>query len=211
MSKELTDAIIEMREDEALAIVKKELDSGAEPVAVLEDAKAAMTELGRRFECEEAFIPELIMGGEIMKSISEELKPHLKGAGSDKTRAVVVMGTVQGDIHDIGKDIVVMMLDINGYEVHDLGVDIAPERFIAAIRERGATIVGLSGLLTLSFDSMKRTVEAIAAAGLRDKVKIMVGGSPADEQVQGYTGADGWGRDVTRALRLAEEWSGGEA
>jgi 5-methyltetrahydrofolate--homocysteine methyltransferase len=211
MSKDLTDAIIGMREDEALALVKEELDAGAEPIAVLEDAKAAMIELGRRFECEESFIPELIMGGEIMKAISEELKPHLKGAGTGEPRATVIMGTVQGDIHDIGKDIVVMMLDINGYEVHDLGVDIPPEQFIAAIREHGATIVGLSGLLTLSFDSMKRTVEAIAAAGLRDQVKIMVGGSPADQQVQDYTGADGWGRDVTQALHLAEEWTGGEA
>jgi methanogenic corrinoid protein MtbC1 len=211
MSQELTDAIVGMREEEALGLVQSMLDAGTDPKAVLDEAKDAMTELGRRFECEEAFIPELIMGGEIMKAVSEELKPHLKGEGSAQPRAVVIMGTVQGDIHDIGKDIVVMMLDINGYEVHDLGVDIPPEQFIAAIRERGATIVGLSGLLTLSFDSMKRTVEAIAAAGLRDQVKIMVGGSPADQQVQDYTGADGWGRDVTQALRMCTEWIGGEA
>lgn len=211
MTKELTDAIVGMDEDAALAIVKKELDSGADPIAVLEDAKAAMTELGRRFECEEVFIPELIMGGEIMRGISEELKPHLTGAGNEEARAVVIIGTVQGDIHDIGKDIVVMMLDINGYEVHDLGVDIPPGQFIDAIRERSATIVGLSGLLTLSFDSMKRTVEAITEAGLRDQVKIMVGGAPADEQVQAYTASDGWGNDVAQALRLCAEWTGGEA
>ena len=212
MSKELTDAIVGMREDEALALVKKELDAGADPVAVLEDAKDAMSELGRRFECEEAFIPELIMGGEIMRGISEELKPHLKGAGDDAgTRGVVVIGTVQGDIHDIGKDIVVMLLGINGYEVHDLGVDVSGERFIAAIREHDAKIVGLSGLLTLAFDSMKTIVDEIDAAGLRDQVKIMVGGAPADEQVQSYTGADGWGNDVGQALRLADEWTGGAA
>ncbi len=118
---------------------------------------------------------------------------------------------MQGDIHDIGKDIVVMMLDINGYDVHDLGVDVSSEQFVAAIREHDAAIVGLSGLLTLAFDSMKTIVEDIAAAGLRDQVKIMVGGAPADAQVQAFTGADGWGNDVGQALRLADEWTGGAA
>jgi len=211
MSQELTDAIVEMREDEAMALVKSMLDGGADPTTVLEQAKDAMTELGRRFECEEAFIPELIMGGEIMKNIAEELKPHLKGAGVAKKRGTVVIGTVHGDIHDIGKDIVVMMLDINGYEVLDLGVDVPAEQFIAAIRKNRPRVVGLSGLLTLAFDSMKSTVEAIATAGLRDQVKIMVGGAPADKQVQDYTGADGWGNDVGQALKLCAEWTGGEA
>ncbi|HEY5387167.1 MAG TPA: cobalamin-dependent protein [Thermoleophilia bacterium] len=211
MSQELTDAIVEMREDEAMALVKSMLDGGADPTTVLEQAKDAMTELGRRFECEEAFIPELIMGGEIMKNIAEELKPHLKGAGIVEKRGTVVIGTVHGDIHDIGKDIVVMMLDINGYEVLDLGVDVPAEQFIAAIRKNRPRVVGLSGLLTLAFDSMKSTVEAIATAGLRDQVKIMVGGAPADKQVQDYTGADGWGNDVGQALKLCAEWTGGEA
>jgi len=211
MSQELTDAIVGIREDEAMALVKSMLEGGTDPTEVLAQARDAMTELGRRFECEEAFIPELIMGGEIMKSIAAELKPHLKGDESSAKLGTVVIGTVQGDIHDIGKDIVVMMLDINGFEVHDLGVDVPPDAFIAAIREHGAQVVGLSGLLTLAFDSMKATVEAIAAAGLRDQVKIMVGGAPADAQVQDFTGADGWGNDVTQALRMCTEWTGGEA
>ena len=211
MSHELTDAIVGMREDEALGLVKSMLDAGTDPQAVLDAAKNAMTELGRRFECEEAFIPELIMGGEIMKNISDELKPHLKGAGDGAKLGTVVIGTVQGDIHDIGKDIVVMMLDINGYEVHDLGVDVPADQFIAAIREHGPQVVGLSGLLTLAFDSMKATVDAISAAGLRDQVRIMVGGAPADAQVQDYTGADGWGNDVAQALKMCAGWTGGEA
>ncbi len=211
MSQELTDAIVGIREDEAMALVKSMLDSGADPTEVLQQAKDAMTELGRRFECEEAFIPELIMGGEIMKNIAAELKPHLTGGDVTATRGPVVIGTVHGDIHDIGKDIVVMMLDINGYEVHDLGVDVPADKFIAEIRDCGAKVVGLSGLLTLAFDSMKATVDAIAAAGLRDQVKIMVGGAPADAQVQDYTGADGCGNDVGQALRLCAEWTGGEA
>jgi 5-methyltetrahydrofolate--homocysteine methyltransferase len=211
MSEALTDAIVGMREDEAMGLVTSMLEGGTEPTEVLEQAKAAMTVLGERFECEEAFIPELIMGGEIMKNIAAELAPHLKGTGGDATRGTVVIGTVQGDIHDIGKDIVVMMLGINGYEVHDLGVDVPIESFVSAIKEHEAGIVGLSGLLTLAFDSMKATVDGLETAGLREKVKIMVGGAPADAQVQDYTGADGWGNDVGQALKLCAEWTGGAA
>ena len=211
MSTELTDAILAMDEDGALKIVKDRLDAGEAPEAVLDDARSAMTTLGDQFACEEVFIPELIMGGEIMKGIAAEVAPRLTGAAAGKTRGTVVIGTVHGDIHDIGKDIVVLMLDVNGYDVHDLGVDVPVEQFVAAIGDFKPAVVGRSGLLTLAFDSMKATVDGIAAAGLRDQVKIMVGGAPADEQVQSYTGADGWGNDVGQALKLAEQWTGGEA
>ena len=211
MSSELIDAIVGMREDEALAIVGRELDGGVEPTVVLDEAKEAMTVLGERFECGDAFIPELIMGGEIMKGVSALVKPRLRGAGEAAKRGVVVIGTVQGDIHDIGKDVVVLMLDVNGYEVHDLGVDVPAQAFVDAIGEFKPQVVGLSGLLTLAFDSMKATVDAIAAAGLRERVKVMVGGAPADRQVQDYTGADGWGSDVAAALNLTAQWTGGEA
>jgi methanogenic corrinoid protein MtbC1 len=211
MPKELTDAIVGMREDEALAIVKRELDAGTDPAAVLADAKEAMSVLGARFECGDAFIPELIMGGEIMKGIAAEVAPRLTGAAAGKTRGTVVIGTVHGDIHDIGKDIVVLMLDVNGYDVHDLGVYVPVEQFVAAIGDFKPAVVGLSGLLTLAFDSMKATVDGIAAAGLRDRVKIMVGGAPADQQVQDYTGADGWGSDVAAALNLTAKWTEGQA
>jgi trimethylamine corrinoid protein len=207
MSTELTDAIVGMREDEALAIVKGMLDAGADPAAVLEEAKDAMGVLGQRFECGDAFIPELIMGGEIMKGISAEVKPRLKAQPDAGVRSTDVLGTVQGDIHDIGKDVVVLMLDVAGYEVHDLGVDVPPARFVEAIRELEPQVVGLSGLLTLAFDSMKATVDAITAAGLRDRVKIMVGGAPVDRQVQDFTGADGWGADVAAAMTLTAEWT----
>jgi methanogenic corrinoid protein MtbC1 len=208
MSKELTDAIVGMDEDEALRLVQTMLDGGADPSDVLEEAKAAMTVLGDKFACEEVFIPELIMGGEIMKGIAAELKPRIKGEATGATRGTVVLGTVAGDIHDIGKDVVVLMLDVNGYDVHDLGIDVPIEKFVVAIDELQPQIVGLSGLLTLAFDSMKATIDGIAAAGKRDQVKIMIGGSPVDEQVCTYTGADGWGRDASAALRLAAEWTG---
>ena len=207
MSTPLTDAILAMDEATALRLVKDRLDAGEAPEAVLEDAKGAMTVLGERFACEEVFIPELIMGGEIMKGIAAELKPRITGEATAEKRGTVVIGTVHGDIHDIGKDVVVMMLEVSGYEVHDLGIDVPVESFVTAIRERGAQIVGLSGLLTLAFDSMRGTIDGIAAAGLRDQVKIMIGGSPVDEQVCTYTGADGWGRDASAALAMAADWT----
>jgi len=211
MSAELIDAILAMDEDGARKIVKARLDAGDTPEAVLDGAKSSMTILGDRFACEEVFIPELIMGGEIMKGIAAELKPRITTGETKEKRGTVVIGTVHGDIHDIGKDVVVMMLEVSGYDVHDLGIDVAVESFVAAIREHSPEVVGLSGLLTLAFDSMKDTVEGIAAAGLRDQVKIMIGGSPVDEQVRTYTGADGWGRDAAAALSFAAEWTGGAA
>ena len=211
MTTPLTEAILAMDEEGALAIVKDRLDAGEAPEAVLEDAKGAMTVLGERFACEEVFIPELIMGGEIMKGIAAELKPRITADTAAEKRGTVVIGTVHGDIHDIGKDVVCMMLEVSGYEVHDLGIDVPVADFVAAVGEKNPEVVGLSGLLTLAFDAMKDTVEGIAAAGLRDQVKIMIGGSPVDEQVCVYAAADGWGRDAAAALRLAAEWTGGAA
>ena len=209
MSATLTDAILAMDEPEALAIVQDRLDEGSPPQEILDDARAAMTVLGEKFSCEEVFVPELIMGGEIMKGIAALVRPHITVEAETEKRGTVVVGTVHGDIHDIGKDVVVMMLEVSGYEVHDLGIDVPVESFVTAIREKSPQVVGLSGLLTLAFDSMKDTVDGIAAAGLRDQVKIMIGGSPVDEQVCTYTAADGWGRDAAAALRLAASWTGG--
>ena len=138
MSTPLTDAILAMDEDGALKIVKDRLDAGEAPEAVLDDAKAAMTVLGERFACEEVFIPELIMGGEIMKGIAAELKPRITADATAEKRGTVVIGTVHGDIHDIGKDVVCMMLEVSGYEVHDLGIDVPVEDFVAAIKEQAA-------------------------------------------------------------------------
>jgi methanogenic corrinoid protein MtbC1 len=211
MSTPLTDAILAMDEMTALQLVKDRLDAGEAPEAVLDDAKAAMTTLGEKFACEEVFIPELIMGGEIMKGIAAELKPRITGDAAAEKRGTVVIGTVHGDIHDIGKDVVVMMLEVSGYEVHDLGIDVPVDSFLAAIREHQPEVVGLSGLLTLAFDAMRGTVEGIESAGLRDQVKIMIGGSPVDEQVCVYTGADGWGRDAAAALKMAADWTAAAA
>ena len=211
MSEALVDAILAMRMDEAVTLAKRMLDGGTDPLAIIAHGSEAMEVIGRRFAEGEAFLPELIMGGEIMKAVTSEVMPGGAGSADADSRGTVVIGTVHGDIHDIGKDIVALMLGIEGYAVHDLGIDVPVERFVAAINEHDADIVALSGLLTLAFDAMRSTVDGIAAAGLRDKVKIMVGGAPVDESVRAYTGADGWGNDVSRAVSLAAEWTGGGA
>ena len=165
-----------------------------------------MSQVGGRFECQDYFVSDLIMSGEIFKQVGAILEPHLK-LGGTAILGKVVVGTVKGDIHDIGKDIVVNMLKSAGFEVIDLGVDVPAARFVDALKESGATVLGLSGLLTLAFDSMKETIKAIAAAGMRDKVRIMVGGGPVDGNVCKAVGADDWGANAQQAVRLAKQWT----
>jgi len=205
--EELVKAIVEMREQDALQLTQELLDGGSSPLDILDDCRAAMEVVGRRFETGEAFIPELILAGEMLKQISELIKPHLEAevVGNEKL-GTVVLGTVEGDIHDIAKDIVGFMLDINGFEVIDLGVDVPPAKFVEAVKESGAKIVALSGFLTLAYDPMKATVEALKEAGF-DDVKVMIGGGQIDDHICEYTGADAWGRDAMAAVNLARQWS----
>ena len=209
MSEKLVNAIADMNEDEALALTKEMLDAGTAPVQILEDCRVAMEVVGKRFEQGQYFIPELILAGEMLKTISAEVKPHLQGSAAVKKGARVVVGTVKGDIHDIGKDIVVFMLDVNGFEVTDLGVDVAPEVFVETVKKLQPQVVALSGFLTLSYTSMKETVAALQAAGQRDAVKIMVGGGTVDDQVCTYAGADAFGSDAMAAVTLAKGWTAG--
>lgn len=207
MSEQLINAIAEMDEEGALALTKELLDAGVAPTDILADCRTAMELVGKRFEHGEYFIPELILAGEMLKSISGLVKPHMTSAHDNGQKgARVVIGTVKGDIHDIGKDIVVFMLDVNGFEVHDLGIDVPTQTFVDKIAEVKPQVVALSGFLTLAFDSMKETVAAIKAAGLRDGVKIMVGGGTVDEQVCKYAGADAFGLDAMAAVSLAKSW-----
>ena len=209
MSEKLVNAIAEMDEDQALALTKELLDAGTPPTEILADCRAAMELVGKRFECGEYFIPELILAGEMLKNISTEVKPHMIGAQeAAKNGPRILVGTVKGDIHDIGKDIVVFMLDVNGFEVYDLGIDVPVETFVVKIAEVKPAVVALSGFLTLSYESMKETVGAITAAGLRDGVKIMVGGGTVDQQVCQYAGADAFGLDAMAAVSLAKQWTG---
>jgi trimethylamine corrinoid protein len=209
MSNELKDAVIELREDDALRIAKETLEGGADPLSVVAACREAMEVIGQRFADGQAFIPELIMAGEIMQGVTAELKPYLKAEAAGEKLGTDVMCTVQGDIHDNGKDIVVTMLDIAGFNVIDLGVDVPVAKVVDTVREHKAQVLGLSGLLTVAFDSMKATVAAVDAAGLHGDVKIMLGGAPVTDAVVKYAGADGWGKDAVAAVDLAKSWVGG--
>lgn len=206
MTQKLMEAITEMREEDALKLTNELLDGGTSPIEILGACKDAMEVIGNRFEKGECFIPELMLAGEMMSAISGILKPRMTGEAASKKLGKFVLGTVQGDIHDIAKDIVGFMLDLNGFEVTDLGVDVPPAKFVETVKATGAKIVGLSGFLTLAFDPMKDTVAALKAAGLND-VKIMIGGGQIDENIRQYTGADAYGKDAMAAVALAKEWA----
>lgn len=208
MSEELVKAIADMEEEQALALTRGLLEGDADPVTILDDCRQAMEIVGKRFELNEYFIPELILAGEMLKSVSAEVKPYLKQSVGSQKHGKVLLGTVQGDIHDIGKDIVNFMLDVNNFEVKDLGVDVPAQAFVDEIKSFQPDVVALSGFLTLSYSSMKETVDAIEAAGLRDKVKIMIGGGAVDEQICTYAAADAFGKDAMAAVALAKGWTG---
>jgi methanogenic corrinoid protein MtbC1 len=208
MAKDLVRALSDLKEQEVVKIVEERLKAKEDPLRILEDARKGMEIVGKRFASSEYFIPDLVYSGEILKAVTELVKPKLTKGTEAKKLGKIVFGTVAGDIHDIGKDIVVFMLDVNGFEVHDLGVDVPMQKFVEKIKETGAPIVGLSGFLTLAFDSMKQTVDAIKAAGLRDKVKVMIGGGQVTEEVTKYTGADAYGKDAVAGVALAKRWAG---
>ena len=202
MANELTMAMADLDEGKVQELVKAGLAGGVDPSALLDDCREGMTLIGKRFETGEFFLSDLIMAGEIFKSAAADLTAH--GGSSGPSKGKVVMGTVKGDIHDIGKDIVVTMLKGANFEVTDLGVDVPPAKFVEAVKATGAPVVGLSGLLTISFDPMKETVAALKAAGL--PVKVMIGGGPITESVREYVGADALGADAQVAVALADGW-----
>jgi 5-methyltetrahydrofolate--homocysteine methyltransferase len=206
--KDLVDLIVDLDEKGATELVRKKVEAGEDPLKILEQVRKAMAKVGKKFEDKEFFLPDLIMSGEILRQITEILAPKLKGAGKAKRLGKIVLGTVAGDIHDIGKDIVKFMLDANGFEVTDLGVDVPKEKFVENIKEANPEIVALSGFLTLAYDSMKETIGEIKKAGLRDKVKIMIGGGQIDETIRKYVDADAYGKDAVEAVAIAKKWVG---
>ncbi len=202
---EISKALADLDEDATLKLIKESLKSKVAPEEILKACQEGMNEVGSRFEKGEYFVSDLMMSGEIFKNVGEVLEPLLK-AGSSESSGKVVLGTVKGDIHDIGKDIVASMLKAGGFEVLDLGVDVPPAHFVEALKESKAKVLGLSGLLTLAFDSMRETIDAVTAAGLRNSVKVMVGGGPVDGNVCRAVGADDWGANAQQAVRLAKQW-----
>jgi len=182
------------------------LDKGTSALEVLDYCREAMALVGKRYEAGEYFVPELILAGEMLRQIAEVVKPKLTQTAEAKKRGTIVIGTVQGDIHDIGKNIVTFMLDVNGFDVKDLGVDVPVQKFVDAVKEFQPQVVGLSGFLTLAYDPMKNTVQALKDAGLRDQVKVMIGGGQMDEKIRQYAGADAYGKDAMAAVALAKSW-----
>jgi 5-methyltetrahydrofolate--homocysteine methyltransferase len=210
MNEQLINTIADLDEEAAMKLVHSMLDAGEDPQNILNATSEAMRVVGNRFDQQEYFLPELIIAGDLMKQIAELVKPKLANKGTrSNPLGTIVLGTVAGDIHDIGKDVVGFMLDANNFEVHDLGVDVPAGKFIEKIREVKPDIVGLSGFLTLAFEQMKATVDAIKEAGLRDQVKIMIGGAIMDSEAAQYVGADAYGANATAAVKLAKSWTGG--
>jgi methanogenic corrinoid protein MtbC1 len=208
MSGDLPQLLADLKDKEVLELVKQRLDSGEDPLKILEDSRKGMEVVGKRFASSEYFLPELVFSGELLKQVTEMVKPLLKGDAKQKTIGKVVIGTVSGDIHDIGLNIVDFMLDVNGFEVTNLGVDVPKEKFIQAMQDTKAPILGLSGFLTPAFDAMKETVAAVEAASMRNKIKIMIGGGQMNDEIRKYVKADAYGKNAMEAVALAKQWIG---
>jgi methanogenic corrinoid protein MtbC1 len=207
MSGDLINLLADLKDKEVLGLVKQRLNAGEDPLEMLEDSRKGMEIVGKRFAADEYFLPELVFSGELLKQVTELVKPHLKQAVETKKLGKVIIGTVAGDIHDIGLNIVDFMLDVNGFEVTNLGVDVPKEKFVEAMQETGVPILGLSGFLTPAFDSMKETVAAVETAGMRDKIKIMIGGGQMNDDIRKYVKADAYGKNAMEAVALAKEWT----
>ena len=207
MSESIAALIAEVEEERTLEEVRKALGEGVDPLSLVEALREGMSVVGDKYENKEYFLPDLILSAEIFKEAIALIEPRLQ-SDSIATKGTVVIGTAQGDIHDIGKNIVATMLRCSGYEVHDLGVDVSPQAFVDKASQTGAGLVAISGLLTLAFDAMKDTVDALAEAGLRGKLKIIIGGGPVNEKVLEYCGADAYGKDPTEAIKLADQHLG---
>ena len=203
MSKEVYDAIIDGDTKRAIAATDKALAENANPLDLVQKFMIpAMAEVGKRFECEEYFVPEMLISARAMKGCLEILRPRLAAQGS-KPVGRVVIGTVKGDLHDIGKNLVASMLEGGGFEVIDLGTDVAPEKFVEVVKEKNPNLICLSALLTVTMPSMKSTIDALKQAGVRQQVKVLIGGAPITQNFANQIGADGYGENAASAVNIA--------
>jgi 5-methyltetrahydrofolate--homocysteine methyltransferase len=211
MEDQLRAAFLGMKRQEAMDLVKTEIDRGADPLAILRVCRKAMEEVGKRFESGQFFLSELIYSGEVFKGINTLLEPALKSnRAADKTEGVVVFGTPQGDIHDLGKNIVITMMKAHGFTVHDLGVDVPPQKFIAELKRTGAPILAMSALITPTFKSMKEITSMLEQEGMREKTFVIIGGAVTSEFVQKEVAADAQTLDPTEAIRLCRSFMSGK-
>jgi len=199
---ELAQSMLELEEEKVLSLVKEYVEKGTSPLEIVKSLQDGMTEIGNRFEKGEYFLSELVMAGEIMQEAMEILEPHLaKEQGEEK--GTIVIGTVKGDIHDLGKNIVVMLLKGSGYNVIDLGVDVPAEKFAETIKETKAPLVGMSVLLTSCQESMKEAIEAVRKTGI--PTKVIIGGNYVNEKVKDYVGADYFAFSAADGVKVARE------
>ncbi|HUI09474.1 MAG TPA: corrinoid protein [Bacteroidota bacterium] len=205
MIQTLYDAILNGNAKAAKEITQTSLAAGANPQSLVDDTMIpAMNEVGRRYEANEYFVPELLIAARAMKASLELIRPLLTARGAEPVGRVVI-GTVQGDLHDIGKNLVAAMLEGAGFEVIDLGVDVSPEKFITAAKERKARLVALSALLTTTMHSMRAVMEKLREEGMRDSVKVMIGGAPVTQKYADEIGADGYSSNANAAVALARK------
>ncbi len=203
--KKLYTAILDGDATAAHEITENALAAGADPVQLVNDHMIpAMGEVGRRFECNEFFVPELLIAARAMKSALALVRPLLASSGA-KPAGRVVVGTVKGDLHDIGKNLVAAMLEGNGFEVIDLGVNVSPEQFIVGVKEKGANLIAMSALLTTTMPAMRTTIDALKVAGVRDQVKVLIGGAPITQKYADEIGADGYSDNAVGAVTVAKK------
>ncbi|RDE12951.1 MAG: cobalamin-binding protein [Candidatus Thorarchaeota archaeon] len=203
---ELTQAMADLDDQKVMELVSRQLSAGTAPVQILDDLRRGMDIVGDKFSKNEYFLVELVMSADVFKKAMALLEPKLLSTQRATERGKVVIGTVKGDIHYIGKNLVVAFLKSNGFDVYDLGEDVAPEMFVSKLKETGAPVLALSGLITTTHDVMRTTIEALKTAGIRKKVKVMIGGGDINQETVKFTGADAFGRDALSAVQLASKF-----
>jgi methanogenic corrinoid protein MtbC1 len=207
-AERLTNALADLEDDLVFEILKEVMaDGGSEVDAALKACQEGMTMVGDRFEAKEYYVADLVFAGELMTSAMEIVRPALEAKGDGQTATKMILCTVEGDLHDIGKNIVKAILEASGFEVLDLGIDTKVELIVQTAKEQGIKIIALSGVLTLAVDAMKKTVEAFVAEGMRDDVKIIIGGAPVTASICQLVGADAWSTNPQDAVTVCREWA----
>lgn len=207
----LKNAIADLDDDKAYELINQVMaDGGTEIDAAMKACQEGMSIVGERFEAQDYFVADLIFAGEIMSTAMNILRPALAARSTDQVSTRMILCTVEGDLHDIGKNIVKSILEASGFDVLDLGIDVSPDTVVATAKEQGISIIGLSGVLTLAVDAMKKTIEAFAAAGMREDVKIIIGGAPITEDIRRLVGADAWAINPQDTAQICRKWASGE-
>lgn len=207
MMDKLTKAMADIEDEQVINLVETQLSEGREPFLILGNLKEGMDIVGKRFSDSEYFLVELVMSADVFQRAMEKLEPALLGSSKKEEKTgKIVIGTVAGDVHYIGKNLVVAFLKSNGFDVYDLGEDVSIEKFIEKLKETNAEILALSGLITITHEVMKQTIEALTQAGIRDKVKVIIGGGDIDQSIVEYTGADAFGKDAMSSVDIARKF-----